>query len=43
MLIEMSLDACLNTLRKIAYGGIHDHVGKVKLVSLFCYYNARIE
>ncbi|XP_011875179.1 PREDICTED: spermatogenesis-associated protein 20 isoform X2 [Vollenhovia emeryi] len=28
MLVEMSLDACLNTLRKMAYGGIHDHIGK---------------
>lgn len=30
MLVEMSLDACLNTLRKMAYGGIHDHIGKVR-------------
>ncbi|XP_024891071.1 spermatogenesis-associated protein 20 [Temnothorax curvispinosus] len=28
MLVEMSLDATLNTLRKMAYGGIHDHIGK---------------
>lgn len=32
MLVEMSLNACLNTLRKMAYGGIHDHIGKVKFL-----------
>ncbi|KAG5305541.1 SPT20 protein, partial [Acromyrmex insinuator] len=28
MLVEMSLNASLNTLRKMSFGGLHDHVGK---------------
>ncbi|XP_039306294.1 spermatogenesis-associated protein 20 isoform X1 [Solenopsis invicta] len=28
MLVEMTSDACLNTLKKMSYGGIHDHIGK---------------
>ncbi|KAL0101405.1 hypothetical protein PUN28_018911 [Cardiocondyla obscurior] len=28
MLVEMTLNACLNSLKKMAYGGIHDHIGK---------------
>lgn len=35
MLVEMTLNACLNTLRKMSYGGIHDHIGKVGLASSF--------
>lgn len=35
MLVNMSLKACLHTLKKMAYGGIHDHVGKVRLVPSF--------
>lgn len=31
MLVEMSLNASLNTLRKMSFGGLHDHVGKVRL------------
>lgn len=37
MLSEMSLDASLNTLKKMAYGGIHDHLGKVRFLR-FRYY-----
>lgn len=28
MLVDMTLNACLNTLKKMAYGGIHDFIGK---------------
>lgn len=42
MLVEMSLNACLSTLRKMAYGGIHDHIGKVRFFR-FRDYNARID
>jgi len=35
MLVEMSLNASLNTLKKMSFGGLHDHVGKVRLISSF--------
>lgn len=37
MLAKMALDASLNTLRKMAYGGIHDHLGKVRFLRFCCY------